>query len=647
MKILFVFYNYGSGLAFHNGIALLSAIAKREGHQTELLHFHDKLFPDDKDAYISFVKGYDPDLIAFTSTDFEYKHVNRIAKDMKEALPEATFLLGGKAAIEIATKDLSNTPFDVFSVGEAEIPFIELLNHLSKLGSDEWDVEKYSQTKSFWFKTSDGSLIKNKLGEIVTDLDSLPYYDYDLFNTEEIIKAKGGWISIQFTRGCAYNCTYCYVTADKATVFDKTQSPDNYGMDKYLRKNSAEWAIKFLEYLCEKWGDKIECVNLDDELPTMYKQWFLEFCSKFKERIYEKYGIEFTCNSRINITDVQLIKAMSESGCREVRMGFECGSYRIRRDVLHKPIPEEMMKEVYANCDRYSLYTTSFTMIGIPEEQISDIQETFRLTAELKPYLIRLTFCYPFENTLLWKKYKHMIRPEKYMEQMGYFEESPLIWDGTYSDMTEQQLMAFRFLFPWYVNQLMDLPEQVKLMYSQLVELYKDKDFKDQGILNDVIAADKVVREHELLKDKEHYGYFDKALGYYHCYNKKYPKVRPIVKKKSKSKEAEVVDCKGFNLPWTGDDNGYFLIRYNIEEDCLEAGFCKNDSLSVVSIILKGTLPHEIYNKICQLGLVTRYEHAAYLGKELSRCYVAHKLNKPYIQDNGWEDIFQPTMEST
>ena len=86
MRILFVFYNIGSGISFHSGIQVLSALAKRDGHETKLLHFHEKLISPDPNAYMPIAKEFNPDLVAFTSTDFEYQKINDIARELKKEL---------------------------------------------------------------------------------------------------------------------------------------------------------------------------------------------------------------------------------------------------------------------------------------------------------------------------------------------------------------------------------------------------------------------------------------------------------------------------------------------------------------------------------------------------------------------------------
>ncbi len=500
-KILFVYPNTGSGYSFHPAIQLLSALSKQKGYDTKLLHLHEKYgLPNDPAVIIPLAKDYNPNVIAFTSTDFEYEWIERLAKKIKEALPDTFMLLGGKSAIE--GKDLTNSAFDAFCVGEAEIPFTELMDRLKNRVA-------FLDIKSMWFK-SEGKIIKNPLGDVVTDLDSLPFMDYDIFDVAKLLEVRKNWLSVQFTRGCAYNCTYCYVTADKKHMFE-----NGYGLGKYLRKNSVEYSIRFMERLCEKYPGMIKVFNMDDELPVMYKHWWADFCSNFRRRIFEKYGAEFTCNARIDLMTEDVIKLMAESGCREVRMGFESGSLRIRKDVLNKPITEENMARVYAWCDKYGLRATSFTMIGIPTEDLDSLNETVRLTALLKPYLIRLTFCYPFENTILWDYViKHgLLEKKKYMCQSGYFEESPLKWP----DGFEQTLMVYRYLFPWIVNTFM-LPSNRAAAYKEAVERFRHSNFRDRKTLDEIISLDKVM---SASLRGEHFCYFENNTAYYHCKNKR------------------------------------------------------------------------------------------------------------------------------
>ena len=84
--------------------------------------------------------------------------------------------------------------------------------------------------------------------------------------------------------------------------------------------------------------------------------------------------------------------------------------------------------------------------------------------------------------------------------------------------------------------------------------------------------------------------------------------------------------------PWQQDSKGYFLIRINREKNQIEVGFCETGN--VVKLIIVGKTPEKIYHAIFKEGLVTKFDHAAYLGKELEKAYIALETNSEYIQDS-------------
>ena len=61
------------------------------------------------------------------------------------------------------------------------------------------------------------------------------------------------------------------------------------------------------------------------------------------------------------------------------------------------------------------------------------------------------------------------------------------------------------------------------------------------------------------------------------------------------------------------------------------SGFCKENN--VIETVIKGKTPQEIYYTAVKKKLLTRFEHAAYLGKELEKAYLALKHGLDYVQD--------------
>jgi len=86
---------------------------------------------------------------------------------------------------------------------------------------------------------------------------------------------------------------------------------------------------------------------------------------------------------------------------------------------------------------------------------------------------------------------------------------------------------------------------------------------------------------------------------------------------------------------WNQDPIGYFLIRINKEKQLIELGFCKEDN--DIEIIITGKIPQEIYYTAIKKNLLSKTEHAAYLGKELEKAYLALKYDLDYVQDEELE----------
>ncbi|MEK6872216.1 MAG: hypothetical protein AABX16_04905 [Nanoarchaeota archaeon] len=92
------------------------------------------------------------------------------------------------------------------------------------------------------------------------------------------------------------------------------------------------------------------------------------------------------------------------------------------------------------------------------------------------------------------------------------------------------------------------------------------------------------------------------------------------------------IDARGIVRPWRMDLKGYFLIRPNYELGKVEAAFCDLKE-NKVRIIIRGDNPVEVYTAILKEELITMLDHAADVGVELEKAYIALKTGKKYTQD--------------
>jgi len=92
------------------------------------------------------------------------------------------------------------------------------------------------------------------------------------------------------------------------------------------------------------------------------------------------------------------------------------------------------------------------------------------------------------------------------------------------------------------------------------------------------------------------------------------------------------IDATGIERPWKMDPKGYFLIRINEDLKKIEAALCDYKK-NKVRIIIRGDNPVEVYTAILKEELVENLDHAADLGVELEKAYIALKTGKRYTQD--------------
>ena len=99
-------------------------------------------------------------------------------------------------------------------------------------------------------------------------------------------------------------------------------------------------------------------------------------------------------------------------------------------------------------------------------------------------------------------------------------------------------------------------------------------------------------------------------------------------KEKIQRFSASYDDLKEFVM----DPVGYFLIRIDPLKKVIEVGLCRE--LNKVAVTVTGKKPLEIYQTIIKCGLLSRLDHAAYLGRELQKAYIALQKGIPYVQDD-------------
>jgi radical SAM superfamily enzyme YgiQ (UPF0313 family) len=251
---------------------------------------------------------------------------------------------------------------DYIIINEGEITALELVRCIQN-GSDLASVD------GICYRDADERIVKTKPRALIQDLDSLPYPDLDAFGfAERINNFLPLYIAydhtdnprpypILATRGCPFNCTFCYHTiglGHRQRSIENIMGEIRYGVEKY----------------------KANVIFFNDELFSYNKKRTLEFCWQFSE--FSKtipWKITLMANMRVDRLDDEMLDAVCGIGCTVVGLGLESYSKTVLDSMKKHITPEQIRKAIQGVSDRNCVIQGSF-IFGDPAETLKTAQET-------------------------------------------------------------------------------------------------------------------------------------------------------------------------------------------------------------------------------------------------------------------------------
>jgi len=412
--------------AFYSGIGLLSAVLKREGHITSLIHVTDPNYQDED--FRRDVQMHSPDLIAFSSTMNSYVSVRKLAGALAAEKDRAQVIYGGIHPT-LAPEECINTPgINMICVGEGEGCLSDVARALEQ-------GKSLDGIANLWIKKG-YDIIRNPSRELITDLDSIPYADRDLFDYPWLFNERKGVATLMASRGCPNSCSYC---ANKAL----RNLYQNQGA--YVRFRSVANVINEVKQVRAKYPF-IKRLQFDDDILFMKKKWAEEFVEHFRKEV----GLPFCCNIHPTLCREDIIRMLAKAGCYELRIGLESGNEKIRSEVLNRHMDNDTIIQAFNLARSCGIRVKSFNMIGIPHENADRILDTIKLNAKAQVDDIQHSIFHPYPGTRLFDLCR------------------------------EENLISKRSVSSYYMGSVLDLPEltmdqigMFQLYFHTFVAVYK------------------------------------------------------------------------------------------------------------------------------------------------------------------------------
>lgn len=349
-----------SGYAFPFGISYLASYVQQFGHQVSILDcLSQELFLPQIKKRISKLK---PDIIGVTSMTHYIKSAVAIASVCKKLFPKVPVVIGGPHASFDYENLLKNYNFDYVVIGEGEITFKELLDHLEK----KKPKSELKNIPGIAFKFGK-NIIKTKPRLPISNLDTTPFPSRELVNFNDYIcdQLLPNAVEIMSSRGCSHRCAFC-----SSSYFWKC-----------WRSRSPENIIKEMKYVLKKYPKTKSFLFYDDNF-TLNKNRVIKLCHliiKNKLNIYP-----WNCNARADQVDKKMLKLMKKAGLVKINYGVETGSPEVAKNIDKNLDPLKLKKAIKITKD-LGIEVLAFFMIGNPGETPKTIKESIKLAKELKP----------------------------------------------------------------------------------------------------------------------------------------------------------------------------------------------------------------------------------------------------------------------
>jgi radical SAM superfamily enzyme YgiQ (UPF0313 family) len=345
-------------------------------------------------------------------------HVTPIPRETMQAFPSLDFALRGEP--ELTLRELVDTLDEVDSGAESADSSTEGWWPSVEPGFGQRLYRLFIETDPGWRPAwltgepgacslrhieglvwRDGDeVVVNPDRPFIRNLDDLPLPRHDLLPLQKYRAplVRGPYAFVVTSRGCPGGCSFCIKHV-------------SYG--RSVRVRSPESVLGELESLIRL---GVRDVHMYADLFTVSRQQVVGLCELILER---ELRLRWTCNSRVDFVDPEMLRLMGQAGCWMISWGIESGSEDVLRRA-RKGIALEQVEQALRWARQAGIRNWGYFIIGLPGETEETIQETIRFAKQLPLDLALFHIAAPYPGSPLFFEVveKGWFRPGTCWEQV-------------------------------------------------------------------------------------------------------------------------------------------------------------------------------------------------------------------------------------
>lgn len=355
-----------------------------------------------------------------------------VAGIVKQISPRTKTAVMGTHVSVYPEQALKSGSLDVVIRGEPEKPIREL----SRRDPGEWGS---IAGISFRHPLS-GRIIHNPDGGFLSpeEIPAPAWHHLDIRPYRLPLKGKT-FLIVAPVRGCPYPCSFC--TARIYYGKQLRKRPVRNVVEE-IRQDMASFLVRDFFF----WADTFTA-------DSHYVQGLCE------EILAQGLSISWTCNSRVDTVDRDLLLLMKRAGLWMISFGLESGSQEIL-DRCGKKTKVEQSRQAISLAKGLGIRTSGHFILGLPGETEETMEETLRLALELPLDIAQFYAAAPFPGTTLYEEavQEGWIRRDNGFSQSHAFMELPGLSAGRVDAFRKRAFRRF-YLRPIALRRLLRLAD--------------------------------------------------------------------------------------------------------------------------------------------------------------------------------------------
>ncbi|MHC1773804.1 MAG: radical SAM protein [Lentimicrobium sp.] len=377
MKILLIspsYNGYARGLPL--GLAYIAAVLEEFNHEVRVCDIATENISNNE--LINLLVTFQPEVVGLTSVCANYLNAIENVYFIRNVLGSKVIIImgGPHPTFSAETILINHDSINFCVIGEADYSFPELINYLEYMKGDLMKINGIAFKKN-------NKIIFTSPRKKIYELDSLPFPARHLFNISNFpsqisskVTSSSANTELIVSRGCPYSCEFC--------------STRKFWGNTYRRHTPQ----KVLDELLFLISQGFTGFNFNDDIFTADRNWIKDLCNLI---IFSGVQIEWSCGTRVDRIDKELLKLMKNAGCKYIYYGVESGNGSIIK-TQNKKSTIKQAENAFDLMREVGIYSSSALIFGLPGETLETAKQSVNWIRDIvRPNEIWVSkaCCYP------------------------------------------------------------------------------------------------------------------------------------------------------------------------------------------------------------------------------------------------------------